>query len=43
MKSGTKMHIGVENSNPFGAMRKSMSELFREGGGIFVFCPYVCF
>ena len=42
MKYSTKVHLEVENSNWFGALRKLMSELFR-GGGIFVFGPYVCF
>ena len=29
MKFGTKMHLGTENSNWLGAIRKLMSELFQ--------------
>ena len=42
MKFGTKMHLGVKDSNWLGAMRKLMSELFGGGGGSFSVHMFAC-
>ena len=40
-KFGMKMHLGIENSHPLGALQKLTSEILEGGGGVLP-CPYEC-